>query len=147
MYAVNDAMLTLILRFVGRSERDIDFCNQEFLSRQVKAIRAYVEKFPPEERRMRAIEWIATCARQYRRAWEKETLGREIAGHRCPDCPLLASGSEEHCPIHARWMELLREYMNDEISSREYVESSLELLAQHKEDLRIRHGRLRANGG
>jgi len=106
MYIINDSMLTLILRFAGRKQ-EIAFSNQEFIQKQVKAIQAYVDRYPPEERKMRSIEWIATRARQYRKTWEKENIAREISGHRCPDCPLSDPGTVEHCQIHDQWMALL----------------------------------------
>ena len=143
MYTINDSMLTLILRFAGRKQ-DIAFSSQDFIQKQIKAIQAYVEQYPPEERKMRSIEWIATRARQYRKTWEKESLSREVSSHRCPDCPLSDPGSDEHCQIHDQWVELLHQYMADEMNSREYIESSLELLAQNKEHLKIKRGRLKA---
>jgi len=143
MYTINDSMLTLILRFAGRKQ-DIAFSSQDFIQKQIKAIQAYVEQYPPEERKMRSIEWIATRARQYRKTWEKESLSREVSSHRCPDCPLSDPGSDEHCQIHDQWVELLHQYMADEMNSREYIESSLELLAQNKEHFKIKRGRLKA---
>jgi len=145
MYTINDSMLTLILRFTGRKQ-DIAFSNQDFIRKQVKAMRAYVEKHPPEERKMRSMEWIATRARQYRKAWEKESIAREVSGHRCPDCPLSDPGTDEHCQIHDQWVELLHQYMANEMNSREYIESSLELLAQNKEHLMIKRGKLKIRG-
>ncbi len=143
MYIINDSMLTLILRFAGRKQ-EIAFSNQEFIQKQVKAIQAYVDRYPPEERKMRSIEWIATRARQYRKTWEKENIAREISGHRCPDCPLSDPGTVEHCQIHDQWMALLHQYMANEMNSRKYIESSLELLARNKEHLKIKRGRLKA---
>jgi len=146
MYTINDSMLTLILRFAGRKQ-DIAFSDKEFMQKQLKAIQAYVEKYTPEERKKRSMEWIITQARQYRKTWEKESITREVSSHRCPDCPLSDPGTDEHCQIHDQWVELLHHYMTREMHSREYIESSLELLAQNKEHLKIKHGRLKRRAG
>ncbi len=145
MYTINDSMLTLILRFAGRKQ-DIAFANQDFIRRQVKAIQTYVEQYPAEERKKRSMEWIVTQARQYRKAWERESITREVSSHRCPDCPLSDPGSDAHCQIHNQWVGLLHHYMANEMSSREYIESSLELLAQNKGHLKIKHGKLKVRG-
>jgi len=145
MYTLDDSMLTLILRFAGRKQ-EIAFSDEEFLRRQVEAIQQYIERYPPEEQEMRAIEWIAERARQYRQIWEKEQLTDEVVTHRCPDCPLSSTGSDEHCEIHEQWLELIHQYMADELNSREYIESALELLARNKEHLKIKHGMLKKRG-
>jgi len=146
MYTINDSMLTLILRFAG-GKQDIAISNQEFIRKQRKAMQAYVKQYPPEERKKRSMEWIATHARQYRDAWEKENITREVSGHRCSDCPLSGPGTDEHCRIHDQWVELLHQYITREIHSEEYIESSLKLLAQNKEHLKIKHGRLKRRAG
>ena len=142
MYKINDSMLTLILRFAGCNQ-EIAFSNQEFLREQVKAIQAYVGKYPPEERKQKTIEWIAERAREYRETWEEEHLTREVSSHRCPDCPLAESGDSQHCRIHEQWLELLQRYAADEITSRKYIEDALVLLSHNKKHLRIRRGVLR----
>jgi len=142
MYTINDSMLTLVLRFAGRKQ-GIAFSDQEFMQKQLKAIQAYVGKYPPEERKKRSMEWITTRARQYRETWEEESITREVSSHRCPDCPLSDPGTDVHCQIHDQWMELLQQYMTKEMNSREYIESSLKLLAQNKEHLKIEHGKLK----
>ena len=141
MYTIDDAMLTLILRFAGRKQ-DIAFSSEEFILKQRRAIQKYVEKFPPDERKSRALEWIAVRARQYRKMWEAERITSEASRHRCADCPLSGPGDSQHCRIHSQWLELLRQYAASELTSREYIESALDMLARHKEHLRIRHGRL-----
>lgn len=65
-------------------------------------------------------------------------LDREFSGQRCPDCPLVGDGRVKHCRIHDQWLELLGQYAAGEIDSRRYVEDALNLLARHKEDLRIK---------
>jgi hypothetical protein len=145
MYTINNSMLTLILRFAGRKQ-DIAFSNQEFIQKQLQAIQGYVDKYPPEEKKMRTIEWIAMCAREYREAWEKESICKEVSSHRCPDCPLSDSGDLEHCQIHEQWVRLIEQYSAHEMNSRTYVESALELLAQNKEHLKIKQGTLEVRG-
>jgi len=145
MYTINDSMLALVLRFAGRKQ-EIAFSDQEFMRKQLKAMQAYVEQYPPEEKKKRSMEWIATRARQYRETWEEESITREVSSHRCPDCPLSDPGTDVHCQIHDQWMELLHQYMTKEMNSREYIESSLELLAQNKEHLKIKQGKLKVRG-
>ena len=137
MYVIDDAMFALILRFVGR-EQEITFCDSEFLQRQLDAIQKHVETFPAEERQMRAMEWIETYSRKYRKRWEKGIVNREVAGQRCPDCPMSGRNNLNHCEIHQEWLELLRLFTADEVDSKQYVERSLLLLSRHKEDLRIK---------
>ena len=137
MYTINDAMFALMLRFVGRNH-GVTFCDKEFVQKQLKAIRRHIEKFPPDEQELRAIEWIEEYARKYRKTWEKETIDKEFFNQRCPDCPLSETGGSQHCKIHDQWLELLEQYVAGEINSKKYVENSLKLLTQHKEDLKIK---------
>ncbi len=139
MYTINDSMLTLILRFAGHKQA-IAFSDQEFIQKQLSAIQEYLEKYPPEEQESRAIEWIAMHADQYRKIWERESITKEVSSHRCLDCPLSEPGVFEQCQIHGQWLELLQQYAANEINSRQYIESSLEMLAQNKEHLRIKRG-------
>ncbi|MDX8403561.1 MAG: hypothetical protein R8K54_04045 [Mariprofundaceae bacterium] len=134
-------MLTLILRFAGHKQ-EIAFSDQEFIRKQLKVIQEYLEKYPPEEQESRAIEWIAMRARKYRKMWEKESITKEVSSHRCPDCPLSDPGVFEYCQIHSQWLKLLQQYAANEINSKKYVESSLEILAQNKENLKIKRGML-----
>lgn len=137
MYDIDDPTLALILRFVGRVP-EIAFRDDEFLKRQRREIREHVRGFPAEERRARACEWIEAHAEEYRNRWTLEILDGVLAGQRCPDCPLVAAGSTDNCRIHDEWLDLLHRYVADEISARVYVESSLELLAEHKEQLEVK---------
>lgn len=139
MYTVNDSMLTLILRFAGHNKA-IAFSDREFIQKQLKAIQEYVEQYPPEEKQSRAMEWIAIRADQYRKTWEQESITREVSDHRCEDCPLSEPGTFGHCHIHEQWLTLLQQYAANEINSRQYIESSLEMLAQNKEHLRVKKG-------
>ena len=137
MYTINDTMFALMLRFVGYNH-GVNFCDKKFVKKQLKAIRGHIKKFPQEEQELRAIEWIEEYARQYRQTWEKETVDKEFFNQRCPDCPLSRAGSSKHCQIHDQWLRLLDQYVAGEINSKKYVQNSLKLLAQHKEDLKIK---------
>lgn len=137
MSTINDSMFALILRFVGCNQ-EITFCDQEFIQKQLNAIQAHIEKFPSEEQELRAIEWIEKYAREYRKTWEKEMIDREFSDQRCPDCPLSEVVNFKHCQIHDQWLELLEQYVADEINSKKYVENALKLLVQHKENLKIK---------
>jgi len=132
-------MLTLILRFAGRKQ-EIAFSDQEFIQKQLKTIQKHIEKYPPEEQGSRALEWIAMRACNYRKMWEKESVTKEVSSHRCPDCPLSDPGTMGHCQIHDQWLGLLQQYVANDINSKTYIESSLEILAQNKEHLMIRRG-------
>ena len=49
---------------------------------------------------------------------------------------LAGAAQAESCVIHERWLGLLQSYVADEMSTRDYTERSLALLAQHKESLK-----------
>lgn len=146
MYVIDDSMFALLLRFVGR-EQTIEFCDNEFFQKQLDAIHTYVEMYPPEERQPRAMEWIEEYSRDYRRRWEKEVIHEEATAERCPDCPMSDMEPSQTCQIHQRWLELLQQYVADEVDSKEYVVRALALLAQHKEDLKIKLSRFDAEDG
>jgi hypothetical protein len=135
-------MFALLLRFVGRNSK-VTFHDNEFIKKELQAIQAHIEQFSPPERERRALEWIEAHASEYRKAWEKETIGREFSCQRCPDCPLAVMDDSEHCEVHEEWLNLLRQYASDEISSKEYVENALKLITRHKENLRIKLSLLR----
>lgn len=135
MYIVDDPMLALIARFVA-SEQEGDAHAEAYMQRQVEAIREYVEQFPAAERNTRAVEWVQRHAEQYRQSWQRSHLPRWLRDMRCNDCPLADGGVLHHCDIHERWSELLTRYADDEITSRQYVESTLGLLKAHKQRLK-----------
>lgn len=146
MYTINDPIFALILRFVGRNQK-ITFRDDEFTQKQLKAIQAHIDQFPAGEEELHALEWIEAHAREYRKRWEKEILGKEFLQQRCPDCPLVTVDDAGHCQIHEDWFKLLQQYAADEISSTEYVESALALLARHKKDLKNKLSALKTKGG
>ena len=130
-------MFALILRFVGGNQK-IAFEDDKFIKKELKVIQSYIEQFPPEERELRAIEWMEAHAYGYRKTWEKEAIGKEFSARRCSDCPLAVMDASEHCEIHEEWMSLLQQYATGEIGSREYVENALELIGRHKENLKVK---------
>lgn len=142
MHIVDDPMLALIARFRGDAQK-LEISDAEFLLRQISAIEDYTAQFPSSERNARAMEWIATHARQYRRQWQKIAVAKTLGKTRCPDCPLAGERRSAHCEIHAFWLKLLQHYIADELSSQEYVESTLKLLDRYKNRLRISRVRQR----
>lgn len=140
MYIVDDHLLALIARFMGENQ-DLAVSDTEFLLRQVGAIQNYIEQFPETEREQRTMEWIAGYAREYRRQWQKSAIAQTLGKMRCRDCPLTGTHKSPHCEIHSMWLNLLRHYIDDDISSEAYVESTLALLGRYKDQLKI--GRVR----
>lgn len=142
---IDDPMLALIARFAGCCE-NLHVSEETFLGLQLQEIHAYVDRYPPDQRQVRAMEWIARNAEYYRRSWQKELVAGEAATSRCPDCPLERRKlGAMQCEIHGRWLGLLNRYITGETSSQEYVEDSLDLLREHKERLRTSIARVRAH--
>ncbi len=137
MYTIDDPMFSLILRFVGYNQ-EITFHDQGFIQNELTTIQEHIKKYPSEEQGSRAMEWIEKYAREYRKRWEEEILDKELSSQVCPDCPLSDINDSEHCQIHEHWLELLQQYAADEINAKIYVENTLKLLAQHKEDLKMK---------
>ena len=136
MYIVDDPLLALISRFMCQNQH-LEVSDAEFLLRQISAIEEYVGPFPDSERKQRAMEWIGAHAREYRRQWQKNAVAQILVKARCPDCPLLGERRSPQCEIHAFWLSLLQHYIADDISSQEYVESTLKLLTQYKDRLKV----------
>jgi hypothetical protein len=142
MYIVDDPLLALISRFMCQNQH-LEVSDAEFLLRQISAIEDYVGQFPDSERNQRAMEWIGVHAREYRRQWQKNAVAQILVKARCPDCPLLGEPRSLQCEIHAFWLSLLQHYIAEDISSQEYVESTLKLLAQYKDRLKVGAARRR----
>ncbi len=137
MFVLDDPFLALILRFVVDTE-GTGSTNQEFLERQLKAIKHHLAQYPAEEHGARAMEWIERRAAQFRRDWERNAVASRTLYLRCADCPLAGLGVAEHCEIHEQWLYLLHRYLTEEVTSRDYLEDALALLGQYKERLRHR---------
>ncbi|MBK7956095.1 MAG: hypothetical protein IPK02_20280 [Candidatus Accumulibacter sp.] len=140
MYIVDDPALALITRFVGDS-LDSNRSDADFFRQQVEAIAEYVERFPPDERDMRALVWVEAHARHYRQEWQKQAAIDILAEKRCPDCPLLGGDEQMPCAIHDQWLTLLGRYAANDLSSYDYVEQSLALLTAHKVWLKVSQAR------
>ncbi|MDH3974451.1 MAG: hypothetical protein OEV42_09255 [Deltaproteobacteria bacterium] len=140
MYTINDSMFALMLRFIDH-KKEIAFSDHDFIQKQLREIEGHINNYPVEERGERAIEWIEKHAANYRKRWENDIIGKEVSNKRCPDCPLAETNGGGHCEIHEQWLELLDQYVTDKINSRKYVENGLKLLADHKEDLKIKRSR------
>ncbi len=136
MYIVDDPTLALITRFVGDSSHP-EISDAEFAHQQIAAIEAYIERFPPPEREQRALAWIEANAMKYRQQWQKQAAINVLAKARCADCPLSGGDEWTPCAIHAQWLTILRRYAVNELSSREYVETSLGLLTAYKDGLKV----------
>ena len=137
MFIVDDPLLALILRFVTNTDQS-PAASEEFLQRQLKTIKQYLAKSPTDDQGAKAMEWIEQHAERYRRDRQRHDVTRRTAYLRCEDCPLASLGAAEHCEIHEQWLYLLRQYTAHEISSRSYIESALDLLRRHKEELKLR---------
>jgi len=145
MFTIDDPLLALTLRFVVNTEAP-EATDEEFLERQLKAMRQFLAQFPPEEHGERAMDWIAQHADRYRRDWERNTLTSRSVYLRCADCPLADLGASTQCEIHEQWLYLLHRYLNSQVDSREYVESSLALLREYKDQLRLRQAAAEIEG-
>jgi hypothetical protein len=133
---MDDPTLALIARFVG-GRPDPGTSDTEFLLRQVAEIEQYVARFPAQEREARALRWIEANAARYRERSQKQAALQNLAHARCPDCPLSPGDEPGSCSIHRRWLALLRLYAASELSSRDFVEQSLALLAANKDQLKV----------
>ncbi|WP_321392901.1 hypothetical protein [uncultured Desulfuromusa sp.] len=134
---IEDPLFALFLRFAGFSQ-ELSSHDEEFLKKQLEEIKAYVDRYPPEEHGIRTIEWIEQYAKSYRDRWNKEIIAREASDHRCEDCPLCHDNSHQHCEIHDQWLKLLQHYIANKMTSQDYIEKTLTLLAAHKEDLKVK---------
>ncbi|MBE2294045.1 MAG: hypothetical protein IAF00_03810 [Phycisphaerales bacterium] len=136
MNVVDDPIIALLSRFVGGG-RELQLSDAEFLLRQVAAIEHYIRQFPAQERQVRALEWIETHAAQYRQQWRRQAMIDALAQMRCADCPLTEGDPLAPCAIHTRWLDLLRRYADEELSSHQYVDSVLNLLHAYKHQLKV----------
>lgn len=142
MFIVDDPLLALILRFVVNTDKATK-ANEAFLQRQLRTIKQYLAQFPAEEQGTRAMEWIEQHAEAYRRSWQRRTVSSGTLTLRCKDCPLKRIGASEHCEIHEQWLYLLRQYIAGQATTAGYVEESLNLLRQYKDELALRAPRKR----
>ncbi|MEN8130666.1 MAG: hypothetical protein ABFS45_10835 [Pseudomonadota bacterium] len=137
MCIIDDPLLALIARFVVEDINDLSISDEIFLQHQVSEIRSFIENAPREQQQQLALAWIEEHAERYRQEWQRRTFSRIALGKRCADCPLIHDSSKYFCIIHSRWVVLLKEYIADEIGSDKYIEEALNLLNQHKTNLKI----------
>lgn len=141
MFIVDDPLLALILRFVVDTDPS-PAANEEFFQHQIKTIKLHLAQSPGHEPGAKAMEWIEQHAEKYRRHRQRRAVSNRTGYLRCDDCPLASLGAAEHCEIHEQWLYLLRQYTAGRVSSRSYIESALDLLRQHKEELKMRSPKL-----
>lgn len=138
MGVIDDPMLALIARFVVEDIDNLGIPDEVFLQQQVDELKRYVGDATGRECHQLSIQWIKENAINYRREWQKKELTRIVLDKRCADCPLMHRDTHKpFCTIHKRWAGLLREYLADQITSERYVEETLDLLNQHKNNLKI----------
>ena len=136
MFEIDDPMLALIIRFVVH-QSDFSVSEKEFLQQQLDILQEHVSKFPADQQEAKAMEWIELYARNYRRNWERNIATDRMTHIQCHDCPLKGTGDESECAIHIKWLGLLESYCNEEVSTRLYVEHTLNLLQANKERLKL----------
>lgn len=140
MFVVDDPMLALIVRFVA-SGPGVDVTENGFLQRQVETMSQYLTRYPEQEREQRALEWVARYAEEYRSHWQRRMVSQQAEQSRCLDCPMNTLEQESHCPVHYQWQALLQRYTRDELSSVDYVVEALQMLREHKQELKVRKQR------
>jgi hypothetical protein len=136
-FSIDDPMLALIARFAACCT-DHRMSEETFLRHQYDQIRNFVGDAPEDQRQERALEWIVHNAEEYRRKWHRKVAAEAAPDSRCPDCPLEGQDDAKTCEIHERWLGLLNEYLAGAISSRAYVVDTLNLLRDHKAQLKSR---------
>lgn len=137
MVVFDDSMLALIARFVVDDISKLSISDEKFLKHQVLEIKSQIEDVPGDQQQKVILEWIHEHAEQYRKQWHAKTITQLLLHKRCSDCPLIDNGSSSSCSIHGRWIELLKDYLAGEVDSEEYVLQSLEILDEHKQELKI----------
>ena len=137
MPLLDDPMLALITRFVAGESDHLNVSDEQYLQDQLVEIRRHVEAFPEEQRQQAALDWIAEHAERYRMRWQQQKLSDLVIKGRCRDCPLCDDGSRSNCMIHKRWVGLLKEYIDGDISSERYLQETLRLLNEHKGSLKV----------
>jgi hypothetical protein len=137
MNEIDDPLLALILRFV-MAETASDLPQEACLRLQLALIREHVAGFPAPEREARAVEWVEQHARRFRQECQGRLVRAALADDaRCPDCPLSDAPDRARCAVHTRWVGLVRRYLDGELTSAEYVHQCLDLLAGHKDQLKV----------
>lgn len=137
MAKIDDPVLALIARFVVDDLDDLSISDEVFLQNQVEEIFSHIKHAPEEQRQHLALAWIKDHAERYRQNWIRNSLSRCVSDKRCTDCPLRHGRSSEYCSIHSKWVILLNEYITGKIDSEEYIEETLHVLNQYKNELKV----------
>ena len=137
MNDIDDPLLALIVRFMV-AETDSALPHEACMRLQVALIQDHIATSPPEDREARAIEWVEQHARRFREECRGKLVAAALAGEaKCRDCPLLERAGDDPCVIHQRWAALVHRYVDEQLSSAEYVRECLALLQDHKDQLRV----------
>ncbi len=136
MYIVDDPLLALIAHFVTDVDK-LNVADEDFLRYQVGVVKQYLEKYPADQQATKAREWICEHSKQYRQDWQRRMICERAPDKRCPDCPIVENGDSSQCEIHEQWVDLLKKYLDEEITSKKYVEDTLNLLNEHKSRLKV----------
>ena len=137
MIIIDDPVLALIARFVVDDLDDLSISDEAFLKSQVETICSHINNAPEEQQQQLALAWIKEHAERYRQEWFRKSLTKSVSDKRCQDCPLQHGSGKEFCAIHSKWIILLNEYVTDKIDSEKYIEETLYILNQHKNDLKV----------
>ena len=137
MIIIDDPVLALIARFVVDDLDNLSISDEAFLKSQVETIYSHINNAPEEQQQQLALAWIKEHAERYRQEWFRKSLTKSVSDKRCQDCPLQHGSDKEFCAIHSKWSILLNEYVTDKIDSEKYIEETLYILNQHKNDLKI----------
>jgi hypothetical protein len=137
MSPLDDPTLALIARFVVDDIEELSVSDEKFLRHQLIEIQNHIEDAPVEQRQQMVMDWIREHAENYRSDWQKKTITDSLLKKRCRDCPLVHGGKGTHCDIHQRWLVLLNDYLKGKLETTEYVDQTLELLQQHKDELKV----------
>jgi len=137
MSIIDDPVLALIARFVVDDLDNLSISDEAFLKNQVETIYSHINNAPEEQQQQLALAWIKEHAERYRQEWFRKSLTKSVSDKRCQDCPLQHGSGTQYCSIHSKWIILLNEYVTDKIDSEKYIEETLYILNQHKNDLKI----------
>lgn len=137
MSMLDDPTLALITRFVVDDIDNLSMSEERFLRHQVIEIKSLIENQPVEHHQQIIFDWIKSHAENYRHEWHQKSLRRILIKKRCSDCPLVHQDEMTNCVIHQRWSVLLKHYLGGKLATKTYVEESLQLLKQYKDELKV----------
>ncbi len=137
MIKIDDPTLALIVRFIGTKAGE-PLTQQECMRLQVTLIREHVAAYPQEEQEAQAMAWIENHAERFRAECREKLLATALTGNnRCVDCPLSDTADSGVCAIHDRWATLLQDFIEDRVTSRNYIQECLALLREQKDLLKV----------